>query len=68
MSTGDLASTIGAKFGLHVEPAAPETFGFLGALMGLDQPASSEQTRALLPWRPVEAGLLADPEAGHYFG
>ncbi|MDQ4489781.1 SDR family oxidoreductase [Sinomonas sp. ASV486] len=66
--TGDIASTIGAKLGLRVEPAAPETFGFLGALMGLDQPASSEQTRALLPWSPVEVGLLADLEAGHYFG
>jgi len=33
----------------------------------VDQPAYSAQTQALLDWRPVQPGLIADMESGHYF-
>jgi len=42
-------------------------FGFLGGLVTLDNPTSSAVTRALLGWRPVHPGLLADLEEDHYF-
>ena len=42
-------------------------FGFLGGLVTLDNPTSSAVTRALLGWRPVHTGLLADLEEDHYF-
>ncbi len=32
-----------------------------------DCPASSAQTQKLLGWRPVQPGLIADLEQGHYF-
>jgi len=44
-----------------------DQFGFLGMILAGDQPASSTQTRKLLGWRPVQPGLIADMEAGHYF-
>lgn len=46
---------------------AGEHFGFLGAFVGADVPASSAITRELLGWSPSEIGLLADLEQGHYF-
>ncbi len=48
------------------ERAAAE-LGFIGSFLGLDVPASSERTRALLGWEPTGPTLLEDLEAGHYF-
>ena len=42
-------------------------FGFLGAFFSLDVPASSALTQQLLGWHPVQPGLLADLDEGHYF-
>ena len=42
-------------------------FGFFGGLISLDVPVKSARTRELLGWEPVEAGLVADLEEGHYF-
>lgn len=53
------ASGIGAK-------EASKHFGMLSPFVGLDNPASSEWTRAALGWKPEEPGLLADM-AAHYF-
>ncbi|WP_018333464.1 hypothetical protein [Actinomycetospora chiangmaiensis] len=36
-------------------------------MFGLDVPASSTATQALLGWRPQHAGLLADLATGDYF-
>jgi nucleoside-diphosphate-sugar epimerase len=47
---------------------AAEHFGFLGAYVQLDNPASSGLTRKLLGWQTVEPELIADLEEGHYFG
>lgn len=44
-----------------------EHFGFLGAFIGRDAPASSALTRELLGWQPTHAGLIADLDQGHYF-
>jgi hypothetical protein len=46
---------------------APEHFGWIGGFFAADVPASSALTRERLGWEPVEAGLIADLEAGHYF-
>ncbi|GGW81230.1 hypothetical protein [Streptomyces galilaeus] len=46
---------------------ALEHFGWLGALVSLDQPASSAITRDLLGWRPMHPTLLEDLDRGHYF-
>jgi nucleoside-diphosphate-sugar epimerase len=47
--------------------AAGEHFGWLGAFLGLDAPASSELTRELLGWEPTQPGLIEDLDEGHYF-
>jgi nucleoside-diphosphate-sugar epimerase len=67
----DIAEAIGRH--LHVPvlsiPAeeADAHFGFLGALVQLDNPTSNALTRERLGWEPVEPGLLADLDEGHYF-
>jgi hypothetical protein len=42
-------------------------FGFLGGLVSVDNPTSNKLTRERLGWEPVEPGLLADLDEGHYF-
>jgi nucleoside-diphosphate-sugar epimerase len=67
----DIATVIGSRLGLPVESVEPqdagEHFGFLGALVGLDNPTSNALTRDLLGWEPAHAGLLDDLAHGHYF-
>jgi len=67
----DIAEVIGSRLGLptaSVDPRdAGEHFGFLGALVGLDNPTSNELTRELLGWEPTHEGLIADLTHGHYF-
>jgi nucleoside-diphosphate-sugar epimerase len=46
---------------------AVEHFGFLGAFLGADSPASSALTRRRFNWQPEQAGLIEDLEQGHYF-
>ncbi|THF77580.1 SDR family oxidoreductase [Cohnella fermenti] len=66
---------IAAVIGRHLDvPAvgipreeAQAIFGFLGMVASLDLARSSEGTKALLGWKPVQPGLLADLEQGHYF-
>ncbi|MFR0355258.1 SDR family oxidoreductase [Streptomyces sediminimaris] len=66
-----VAQSIGRHLGVPVRSVPPQEaaahFGWLGALAALDVPASSARTRALLGWRPVYAGLLADLDELHYF-
>ena len=42
-------------------------FGFLAAVVGLDNPTSTLVTRRVLGWEPVHPGLLADFDDGDYF-
>jgi len=67
----DIAEVIGGRLGLPVESVDPqdasEHFGFLGALVGLDNPTSNALTRELLGWEPAHVGLLDDLAHGRYF-
>ncbi len=69
--TREIAEAIGRHLDLPVVSVKPEDaaehFGWLGAFFALDAPASSALTQARLGWTPVEIGLMADLEAGHYF-
>jgi nucleoside-diphosphate-sugar epimerase len=66
-----IAESIGRQLDLPVISIAPENamehFGWLGALLASDRPASSALTRDLLGWRPTGPGLIDDLEQGHYF-
>ncbi|MEU5903112.1 SDR family oxidoreductase [Micromonospora sp. NPDC047527] len=46
---------------------AGDYVGWLGALWGIDGPASAHVTRDLLDWQPTRPGLIADLALGHYF-
>ena len=66
-----VADVIGRQLGLPVAAVALEDaaghFGWLGAFIGLDSPASSAATRELMGWLPTHPGLIDDLEKGHYF-
>jgi nucleoside-diphosphate-sugar epimerase len=67
----EIAETIGRHLVLPVVSVsaeqASEHFGFLGAFIGADSPASSARTRARFGWQPAQPGLIDDLEQGHYF-
>jgi nucleoside-diphosphate-sugar epimerase len=67
----DVAEAIGRRLNLpavSIEPGqAAAHFGFLGALVQLDNPTSSAATQELLGWRPAHPGLIEDLEQGRYF-
>jgi hypothetical protein len=46
---------------------AREHFGAFGGFAGLDMTASSALTRKEFGWEPVQPGLIADLDEGHYF-
>ena len=66
-----VAEVIGRHLDVPVLSVSPEDafehFGFLGAFIGTDAPASSAWTRELLGWQPTHPGLLDDLDEGHYF-
>jgi len=69
-------ATIAAAIGRQLDvPAtsisadeADAHFGFLGSLVQLDNPTSTELTRQRTGWQPAHPGLIADLEEGFYFG
>ncbi len=67
----DIAAVIGRHLDIPVASIPPddagEHFTWLAGFLGLDSPASSALTRKLLGWRPVQPGLIADLDQGHYF-
>ncbi|WP_088225552.1 SDR family oxidoreductase [Desulfosporosinus sp. FKB] len=71
----EIASTIGKHLNVPVVSISREEanthFGFLGALAALDipslMPGNSARTKEILGWNPVQPGLIADLEQGHYF-
>jgi nucleoside-diphosphate-sugar epimerase len=69
--TREIAEVIGRHLEVPVvsiaRANADEHFGWLGAFFGLDAPASSALTRERFGWEPVEPGLIADLDQGHYF-
>jgi nucleoside-diphosphate-sugar epimerase len=66
-----VAEVIGRHLDVPMVSIAPEDafehFGFLGAFVGTDAPASSGLTRDLLGWQPTRPGLVHDLDEGHYF-
>lgn len=66
-----IAEAVGRQLGLPVRSVsgdeAAEHFGWFATFAGMDTPASSERTRALLGWCPAEPGLLTDLERPGYF-
>jgi nucleoside-diphosphate-sugar epimerase len=58
----DIATVIGRRLGLPVEAVSQESFGPLGQIFAMDQPASSSHTRHALGWQPAHPSLLADLE------
>ena len=67
----DIAAVIGAKLGVPVVSLSPEEapghFGTFARFAGLDMPGSAALTRERFGWEPVQPGLIADLEEGHYF-
>ena len=69
----EIAEAIGSRLGLPAVSIPldvlmlPGYFGFLANLVTLDLPASNRITRETLGWQPVQPGLLADLDNGHYF-
>jgi hypothetical protein len=49
-----------------VEEAAGH-FGTFAVFAQIDARATSTGTRRLLSWEPVQPGLIADLDEGHYF-
>ena len=70
--TREIAEIIGRRLNLPVVSKTAEEaaghFGFIGHFFGMDWPTSSAKTRALLGWRPKQAGLIADLDHPRYFG
>jgi nucleoside-diphosphate-sugar epimerase len=60
----EIAAVVGAGLGVPVVSLSPVQaqahFGWLGAFVGMDLPASSAWTRERLGWRPEGPGLIAD--------
>ena len=69
--TREIATAIGRGLGLPVVPVDPAAaaahFGWIGMFFGLDLPATSERTRALLGWEPTGPTLAGDLAGGGYF-
>lgn len=65
-----IAETIGQGLGSPVRSVTQEeahgAFDFLGAFVGIDNPASSAITRQRLGWKPREIDLLADIKANYF--
>ncbi|GIP26241.1 hypothetical protein J23TS9_13710 [Paenibacillus sp. J23TS9] len=70
-----LFSEIAGVIGRHLDvpvvsiphEEAQAVFGFLCMVASHDLARPSEGTKELLGWKPVQLGLLADLEQGHYF-
>ena len=58
----DIATVIGRRLGLPVKALPQESFGPLGAIFAMDQPASSVHTRQALGWHPTHPHLMDDLE------
>lgn len=67
----EIAEAIGRNLKLPVTSIplddAADHFGFLGGFFSMDLPASSAVTQQRFGWRPVQPGLIADLDEGHYF-
>jgi nucleoside-diphosphate-sugar epimerase len=67
----EVAEVVGRRLNVPVVSKsldeASNHFGWFAPFAALDNPTSSERTRALLGWKPIEPGLISDLEHGRYF-
>ncbi len=67
----DIAEVMGRRLNVPVESKSPKEaskhFSWLAALLGVDNPASSQLTQERLGWRPTQPELLADVDRASYF-
>ena len=67
----EIAESIGDHLGIPTASIPADRmeahFGFLAAVIGLDNPTSTLVTRRGLGWEPAHPGLLADFDDGDYF-
>jgi nucleoside-diphosphate-sugar epimerase len=67
----EIAEVIARHLNVPEKSIAPEDaaahFTWMAHFIGMDSPASGEFTKQLLDWSPVQPGLLADLDEGHYF-
>jgi nucleoside-diphosphate-sugar epimerase len=67
----DIAEVIARHLNIPETSIAPEDaaehFTWMAHFIGMDSPASGEFTKELLDWTPVQPGLIADLDEGHYF-
>lgn len=70
MPARDIATVVAGGLGVPVAALSPEQaaehFGWLGAFVGLDMPASSAWTRERLGWRTEGPGLIIDLQQMDY--
>ena len=66
-----IAETIGRRLGLPVASLTPDEapahFGWLSPFAMLDNPTSSDWTRATLGWAPTQPDLPGDLDSAAYF-
>jgi len=69
--TKQIAEVIGRGLNVPVVSKSREEtadhFGWMATFFAMDGPASSAKTREELGWHPVQSGLIADLDEGHYF-
>jgi nucleoside-diphosphate-sugar epimerase len=67
----DIAEIIGRHLSVPVVALSPEEaeghFGLFALFASMDIPASSARTQERFGWHPVQPGLVADLDEGHYF-
>jgi len=67
----DIANVIGRRLNVPVvamsDEEAANHFGWFVHFVGMDMPASSQQTRDQLGWQPKHPGLIADLDGANYF-
>ena len=67
----EIAEIIGRRLNVPAISKTPEEaaglLGFIGHVLAMDGPASSELTQARLSWHPTQPGLVQDLERGRYF-
>jgi len=61
-----IAEAIGRELDVPTQAVPAESFGFLGNVFAVDQPASSALTRERFDWQPTHPSLLDDLAAGKY--